>query len=200
MLIRWWKGPPIIVLVPSGRPVRIRKGECPIRVVAKNPAGSMRAIPLTATRKRFLLKQGVDPELIKNGHVFDISQELAIEFDKQGEASKDLAAKLGLSNKELSKIYEAKRQLAKFQPTNRRERMAKRTLENLFFSKAPKKQTGRPSRITAEDRQQMRIRAAELKASGKTRDEIAAQFAEEYELGFSYVRRILEDRPKQEKL
>lgn len=196
MLIRWWKGPPVIVLVPSSEPICIRRGEGPIQVAFKLPVGSMRAIPLTAERKKFLIKQEMDPELIKRGLVFDVSEELAAEFDRQREAMEALAAKIGLSNKDLDKIWQAKRQLAKFQPSNRMERMAKRGLESLFSGKPPKKEAGRPTRISAADRQEMRVRATELQATGKPRDEIVAQFAEEYELGLSYVRRILEDRPK----
>ena len=33
-----------------------------------------------------------------------------------------------------------------------------------------------------------------MKAAGQSRDDIVAQFSEEFELGHSYVRRILEDR------
>lgn len=65
MIVRWWKGPPILVLVPSSEPVRIRRGRGPIHVICKVPMGATRGIPLTPERKRFLLKQGVDPELIE---------------------------------------------------------------------------------------------------------------------------------------
>jgi hypothetical protein len=187
MLIRWWKGPPVIVLVPSSEPVCIRRGSGPIQVACKIPTGSMRGIPLTQERKRFLLKKGMDPELIKKGHVFDVSDALASEFNKEREATDSLAAKFGLTRKDLGKIFEAKRKLAAFQPSNRMERMAKRG-----------KEAGRPSRISAEERQQLRARATEMKAAGRSRDEIVAQFAEEYGLGLSYVRRILEDRHEAE--
>jgi transposase len=198
MLIRWWKGPPVIVLVPSAEPIRIRRRRDPIQFVTKIPSGSLRAIPLTGERKRFLLKQGVDPELIKKGYVFDVSDALASAFDKQREAVESLAAKIGLTKRDLLKILEAKRKLAAFQPSNRMERLAKRGLESMFSSKPPKKEAGRPSRISAEERQEMRVRAMEMRAAGKSRDEIVAQLAEEYELRLSYVRRILEDRPKPE--
>lgn len=194
MLIRWWKGPPVIVLVPSFEVICIRKGEGPIPLTCKLPMGSIRAIPLTEERKKFLIEKEMDPGLIKKGLVFDVSDALAAEFDRQIEAMEALAAKLGLSKKDLDKIWQAKRQLAKFQPSNRMERISKRALESLFSGKPPKKEAGRPSRISAEERQEMRARAAEMQAAGKSRDEIVAQFAEEYELGLSYVRRILEDR------
>lgn len=198
MLIRWWKGPPVIALVPSSEPVCIRRGSGPIQVACKIPTGSMRAIPLTQERKRFLLKKGMDPELIKKGHVFDVSNALASEFNKECEATDALAAKFGLTKKDLGKIFEAKRKLAAFQPSNRMERMAKRGLENLFSSNPRTKEVGRPSRISTEERQQLRARATEMKAAGRGRDEIVAQFAEEYGLGLSYVRRILQDRHEAE--
>jgi transposase len=198
MLIRWWEGPPVIVLVPSSEPVRVRKGKGPIHVACKVPAGSMRGIALTQERKRFLIKKGMDPELIKKGYVFDVSDALASEFDRQRESMETLAAKIGLVKKDIDKIHMAKQQLSKFQPSNRMERIAKRGLESLFSSKPPKKEAGRPSRISAEERRQLRQRADEMKAAGRSRDDIVAQFSEEYELQHSYVRRILEDRREAE--
>ena len=194
MLIRWWKGPPVIVLVPSFEPVRIRKGSGPIHVMCKVPVGSLRGIPLTQERKRFLIKKGMDPELIKRGYVLDVSDALASQFDKEREATDALAAHCGLTKKDLGKIFEAKKKLAAFQPSNHMERMAKRALEHLLFSKPTTKEVGRPKRISAEERQQLRERADKMKAAGLSRDEIVAQFAEEYGLGLSYARRILEDR------
>ena len=198
MLIRWWKGPPVIVLVPSSESVRIRKGSGPIDVICKVPAGSLRGFPLTPERKRFLLKQGMDPKLIRKGHVLDVSDAIASQFDKERKATDDLAAKCGLSKKDLGKIFEAKMKLAAFQPSTHMERMAKRALEGLLSSKPRTKEVGRPRRIAAEERQQLRQRADEMKAAGRSRNEIVAQFSEEYGLGFSYVRRILEDRREAE--
>lgn len=198
MLIRWWKGPPVIVLVPSSERIRIHKGKGRIQVTAKVPMGSMRGIPLTEDRKKFLVEKGMDPELIKKGWVFDVSDSLAREFDRQREAVEGLAAKFRLSGKDLDRIWEAKKQLDKFRPTNRMERMAKQGLESLFSSKPPKKEVGRPSRISAAERQELRQRAGEMIAAGRKRNEIVVQFAEEYGLGLSYVRRILEGRPKSE--
>ncbi len=195
MLVRWWKGPPVIVFVPSSEPVRIRKGRGPIPLVCKVPVGAMRGIRLTPERKQFLLRQGMDPELIKKGWVWDVSDALASQFEKERKATEALAVKCGLTPNDFGKILEAKRKLASFQPSNRMERMAKRGLEYLFSSKPPKKEAGRPSRISAAERQQLRQRAEEMKAAGRSRDDIVAQFCEEYGLGLSYVRRILEDRP-----
>ena len=44
----------------------------------------------------------------------------------------------------------------------------------------------------------MRERAAEMEAAGQNRQDIVAQFSEEYDLRRSYIRRILEDRRKPE--
>lgn len=198
MLIRWWKGPPVIVLVPSSGPVRIRKGRGPILLVCKVPVGSMRGTQLTPERKRFLLKQGMDPELIKKGLVWDVSEKLASQFEKEREATEALAIKCGLAPKDFGKILEAKKKLASFQPLNHLERWAKRALEGLLSSKPPKKEIGRPSRISAVEREQLRQRADEMIFAGRKRNEIVAEFAEEYGLGLSYVRRILEDRHEPE--
>lgn len=196
LLIRWWKGPPVIVLVPSSEAVCIRRGEGPIGLITKVPIGAMRVIPLTEERKQFLLREDMDPDLIKNGRVFDVSEALATEFEKELEAAEALAAKCGLSKEDINKIFRAKKKLTEFQPKNRLERLAKRGLESMLFGIAQKKEAGRPKRITAEDRQQMRQRADELRIPGCTRSEIVSQLAEEYGLGLSYVRRILEDRYK----
>ena len=106
----------------------------------------------------------------------------------------DLIARKLLLEKNGYKVLEAKKRLAAFQPKNRMERMAKRALEGLLSLKPGKKEAGRPSRISAEERQELRQRAAGMLAAGRTRNETVAEFAEEYGLGLSYVRRILEDR------
>lgn len=194
MLVGWWKGPPILVVVPSSEPVRIRKGHGPIDLFCKVPIGTLRGISLTPERKRFLLKQGVDPELIKKGWVWDVSETLTSQLERELEAIEVLAVKCGLAKNEIGKIHQAKRNLATFQPQNRTERMAKRALEELLSSKPSKKDAGRPSRISVMERQELRQRADQMLAAGSKRDEIVAEFAEEYGLGLSYVRRILEDR------
>jgi len=194
MVVRRWKGPPVIVFVPSSEPVRIRRGQGPIHLVCKVPIGAIRGIQLTRERKRFLLKQGVDPELIKKGWVWDVSETFASQFEKESAAIKALAVKCGLARNDLGKILEAKKNLATFQPTNRMERMAKRALEGLLSSNPRKKEAGRPSRISATERQELRQRADEMLPAGRKRNDIVVEFAEEYGLRLSYVRRILEDR------
>lgn len=195
MLIRWWEGPPVIVFVPAGKPARIRKGQGPIPLACKVPAGAMRATSLTPERKRFLLKQGMDPELIKNGCVWDVSDILATQFEEERKATEALAAKCGLEPADLTKIVEARMKLAAYQPSGRLDQIAKHGLESLFYPKPRRKEAGRPSRISATERQQLRQRGDQLIAAGQKREDIIAQFAEEYGLRLSYVRRILEDRP-----
>jgi hypothetical protein len=109
---------------------------------------------------------------------------------KEREATEALAVKCGLTQNDLGKIFQAKKNLAAFQPTNRMERMAKRALESLLSSKPSKREGGRPGRILAAERQELRQRADEMLAAGRTRNEIVVEFAEEYGLRLSYVRRI----------
>lgn len=194
MLVRWWEGPPIIVFVPSSGPVRIREGHGPINLFCKIPMGALRGIPLTPERKRFLLKHGVNPALIEKGRVWDVSETIASQIEKEQEAIETLAMKCGLTTNDIGKIHQAKQKLAAFQPINRIERMAKRSLEELLSSKPSKKDAGRPSRISVMERKELRQRANKMLAVGAKKDEIVAEFAEEYGLGLSYVQRILEDR------
>jgi len=144
----------------------------------------MRGIRLTPERKRFLLKQGLDPELIRKRLVWDVSETLASQFEKEREATPALAAKIGLTKKDIDKILQAKKNIATFQPKNRLERMAKRALEDLLSSNR-KKVAGRPSRISVVERHELRQRADEMLAAGTEREEIVAEFAEEYGLGLS---------------
>lgn len=192
-LVRWWKGPPVMALVPS-TPVCIRRGKGRIRVFCKVLQGAIRGIPLTEERKRFLLKKGMNPDLIIKGYVFDVSNALASHFDKEREVFKTVAAKCGLTDKDLNRLIEAKKKLAAFQPSNHLERLAKRGLEAALSYKPQKKEVGKPNRIIAKERQQLRERAQKMKAAGQKRNEIVHEFAEEYGLQLSYVRRILEDR------
>jgi hypothetical protein len=194
MIVRWWKGPPIVVLVPSSEQVCIRKRQGPIDLFCKVPIGTLRGIPLTPERRRFLLKQGLDPELIEKGWVWDVSETLASQIEKEQEAIEILAVNCGLTKNDIGKIRQAKTKLAAFQPTNRMERMAKRSLEELLSSKSSKKDSGRPSRISVVERTELRQRTNKMLAAGAKRDEIVAEFAEEYGLRLSYLQRILEDR------
>ena len=122
------------------------------------------------------------------------SETVSSEFNRQREAIDALAVKFGLDENDLARIVEAKRQLANCQPSNRMERIAKHGLESLFSGPPPKKHAGRPSRITAGERQELRARARAMRIAVKTRREVVIELAEEYELRPSYLRRILGDR------
>ncbi|HXY25438.1 MAG TPA: hypothetical protein VEI73_12355 [Candidatus Acidoferrum sp.] len=129
-----------------------------------------------------------------------MSETLASQIEKETEATEALAVKCGLAPDDIGKIHKAKKTLAEFQPKNRIERMAKRSLEDLFSSKPNKKDAGRPWRISVAERQKLHKRADEMLAAGAEKDEIVVEFAEEFGLRLSYVRRILEDRhPAQDK-
>ena len=89
------------------------------------------------------MKQGMNPELIEKGYVFDVSDTLAFNFEKEGEAFISLAERCGLTQDDLKRIQEAKKRLASFNPSNHKERMAKRGLESLFtLGNARKVQAG----------------------------------------------------------
>ena len=107
MLIRWWDGPPVVLLVPSWEPICIRKTKSSGRLECRIPSGAVRGLPLTQERKRFLVKQGMNPELIKRGYVFDVSDTLAAQFDRDTNATISLAEKCGLTLDDLAKFHEA---------------------------------------------------------------------------------------------
>lgn len=191
MLVEWWDGPPVIVLLPSTETICIREKPDPIRATLKIPTGPIRALALTPERKQFLLKQGMHPDLIERGLVLDVNESFARQYKEERKAVASLAAHCGLNQSDLDKIQEKKEKLAAFIPSNHLERTAKRALESLLKLPVKKKQAGRPGRISAEERKELRRRAKALESSGQTRNNIVAQFAEEYELRYSYVRRIL---------
>jgi hypothetical protein len=198
MLIRWWDGPPVIVLVPTSEAICIRNEKRPVRAICEVPGGAVRGFPLTRKRKQFLLQQGMNPGLIDSGRVFDVSDTLASQFQRESEVVASLAERCGLTSDDLDKIQEAKKKLAQYHPTDHTGRRAKRALETLFSSKAHTKEAGRPKRISAEERRELRQRANKMEVAGQNRSDIVAQFSEEYELRPSYVRRILEDHSKAE--
>jgi len=133
MLVQWWSGPPAIVIVPTSEPACICKGDGAIQVSCKLRLGAMRGFPHIEKRKQFPVKQGTNPELIVKGYVFDVSDALASNFEKEGEASISLAERCGLRQDELNKIQDARKRLACFNPSNHTEQTAKRGLENLFL-------------------------------------------------------------------
>jgi len=138
----------------------------------------------------------MNPILIESGHVLDVSDALASQFQKEREAVISLAKQCGLTSDDLDKIYDLKEKLAEYHPSDHTGRMAKRALGTLFSSKGYSMGAGRPKRISTDERRQLRERAEKMEGAGQNRREIVAQFSEEYELRLSYVRRILEDRRK----
>ncbi len=195
MLIRWWSGPPVLVIVPCPPEpaVQLRTARGRGYAVAWVPRGPIEARPLTKTEKRFLLSKGMHPSLFKSSRVFAVSDEAAKLFDTSRKAFIELAGQFGLGEDILSRITEAKRRLSAFRPASYTERRAAHGLRELLTCERPKKERGRPGRVRAEDHIQMHAEADQLRQEGKTTDEIVRALAQRYELRPSYTRRILED-------
>lgn len=195
ILIRWWSGPPVAVLLPPGSEPAIQltteKASGALETYA--PRGPVVIRPLTATERQFLKKQGMNPELFKAARVYGVSDEIASRFDEDRKAGADLAKQIGLDKDDLWRILKAKKQLAMFQPKNLSERKALQALQQLFTLPA-KKQRGRPSTVTAEERIQLHEDAEKLRSEGKDRNEIIRILSQRYEIRYSYAKRILEDR------
>ena len=195
MLVKWWEGPPVMVIVPNPPEpaIQIRTAKGSGVISACIPRGPIEARSLTNAEKRFLLNKGMNPSLFKSRRVFGVSGEAANRFDTSSKELLDLAGKCGLERDDVFRITEAKRKLAGFRPKTYNERSAARGLSELLSGNPVKKERGRPGKITAADRQQMRLEAAQLKQEGNTTDEIVRVLAQRYELRLSYTRRILED-------
>jgi len=196
MLIRWWPGPPVLVIVtcPPAPAVQIRTSRSgPASIQTRVPQGPVEVKAVNKQEKRFLLSQGVHPGLFKSHRVFAVSDEIARRFDSEGEAFIDVASQCGLSKTDVMKLIDAKRKLAAMRPTSSGEKRAARALRELLGCGSLAKERGRPQKITAEDRIQMRANAQDLRQQGKTTDEIVRILAQRYELRISYAKRILED-------
>jgi hypothetical protein len=133
------------------------------------------------------------PGLFKSQRVFAVSDEIANRFDLDRKAFVELTAKFGLTEDDVSRIMEAKRKLSAFRPTSSTESRAAQGLRALLTCEQPKKERGRPGRVTAADRGQMHAEEDQLRQEGKTTNEIVRILAQRYELRVSYTRRILED-------
>jgi hypothetical protein len=142
-----------------------------------------------------LLSKGVHPDLFKNERVFAVSDEIANRFDRDRKAFVELAARLGLTEDHLSLITEAKGKLNALRPASYDEKRAASALRALLTCEHPKRERGRPGKVTAQDRLQMHKDADQLRDEGRTTDEIVRMLAQRYELRLSYARRILEDAP-----
>ena len=195
MLIWWWSGPPVLVIVPCPPDpailLRTAKGRCALQ--AWIPRGPIDARPLTTAEKRFLAKNGVNAKLFESSRVFAVCDEAVNRFDTDGKALTELAGQVGLSRDDMSRIMEAKRRLTTLQPKTFEERRAARGLRALLTCEPPKKERGRPGTIIASDRLQMHEDAQKLRQEGKTTDEIVRILSQRYQLRTSYTKRILED-------
>jgi hypothetical protein len=195
-VIRWWDdGPPVLVIIPSAEePVlQLTTEKASGRFERWTPKGIVDARPLTKAEKRFLLKKGMHPGLFKSGRVFAVSEEAANRLNADTESFIDVTKKCGLSVPDLHRLQEARKRLSAFRPSNFNERRAARELWKVLSPAPPKKQRGRPERITVEDHLQIREDARQLKQEGRSTDQIVHALAQRYELRLSYARRILED-------
>lgn len=136
------------------------------------------------------------PGLIRNQRVYAVSEEAKNRFDADRKAFVDLATRLGLTEDHLSRIMEAKRKLIALRPASHAERRAASGLRALLTCEQPKKERGRPGKVSALDRLQMHKDADQLRREGKKTDEIVRILAQRFELRLSYARRILEDATK----
>jgi hypothetical protein len=194
ILIRWWKGPPVAVILPPGSEPAIQLTTERARGFLETyaPKGPVECSAPSAAERKFLKKQGMNPQLFKVNRVYSVSKEIASRFDEDRRASTDLVKQIGLDNDDLRRILDAKKQLAMFQPKNLSERKAHLALQQ-FFALPAKKQRGRPRTVTVAERIQMREDADELRTEGKKPDEIVRILSQRYESRYSYVKRILED-------
>jgi hypothetical protein len=194
MLMRWWNGPPVLVIVscPPDPAVQLTTAKASGNLQTWVSRGPIEARTPTKAEKRFLLAKGLHPGLFKEGRVYAVSDEAAKVFDGVGKTFFELAGRFGLSGDDLSRITETKRRLSAFRPTTYAERKAAKGLREFLAVASPKKQRGRPGKTT-EDRLQMHRDADQLRGEGKNTDQIVRILGQRYELKYSYVRRILED-------
>jgi len=194
MLVRWWSGPPVLVIVtrPPEPAIQLSTDKARGTFQACIPRGPIEVRPLTKTEKHFLASRGMNTKLFKSSRVFAVSDEAVNRFDTDRKALADLANQIGLSRDDLYRVLKAKRRLATFQPKSFDERRAARELRALFSCTPPAKEKGRPG-LKAADRMQMHMEADQLRQEGKTTEEIVRVLAQRYELRRSYTKRILED-------
>lgn len=194
-VIRWWKGPPVLVIIPCPPEpaIQLSTKKASGRFEKWVPKGPVDARSLTQAEKRFLLKKGVHPELFKSGRIFAVSSEAANRLDADLKSFLELAEKCGLSLPDFDRLSKARQKLSAFRPSSFNERRAVRELWKVLSPEPPKKRRGRPGMVTAEDRRQLREDALQLRQEGKSTKEIVHALAQRYELRLSYVGRILED-------
>jgi hypothetical protein len=200
VLVTWWKGrPPVLVILPLNETIQIRTERARGYVTSRAPRGPVDCLPLTEEQKRLLLRKGMHPYLISSGRVFAVSAAAAKHFEKDRETFIQLAAKCGLNGRDLVRIARAKLLLNGLIAHSYYERRAAHELRKFLGFRIQNK-IGRPGSVTVEDRIAIRQDADELRKYGKTRDEIVQALSQKYELRRSYLKRILEDRPRQSTL
>jgi hypothetical protein len=197
-LIRWWEGPPVLVIIPpaSEPPIQLSTEKASGRLEKWVPKGPVDIRALTNKEKRFLLKQGVNPDLFESGRIFAVSSEAARRLDTDTKTFLQLAEKCGLNLDDLHRIGKARQKLSAFRPSNFNDRRAVRELWKVLSPEPPKRRRGNPGRVTSEDRRQIREDALQLRQEGRSTEEIVRALAQRYELRLSYTRRILEDGHK----
>jgi hypothetical protein len=195
MLVRWWSGPPVLVIIPGPpeRPVQLCTAKMRGTFQACIPMGPIEAREPTKVEKRFLLSKGMHPGIFRSHRVFSVSSEAAMRFDVDQTTFIQIAKTCGLSQDDLSRIAEAKKRLNAFRPASFSERRAAQGLREFLTPARSKRQRGRPGRITAEDRVSMHNDALQLRRDGKTTQEIVRMLSQRYQLRASYTKRILED-------
>lgn len=193
ILIKWWDGPPVLVIVPSEQPVQLRTKRARGYPLIEIPRGPIEARTLNAKEKQFLLAKGVPGSLIRSGRVLAISNEAADRFDRERNAFVKLAKRFGLTEEDLRRITKAKYELNRFYPATYLQKKAARGLRTFLGCELPKK-PGRPGRVSMQDHVEIHKDADKLRQEGKSLDEIVRALSQRYSLSHSYTKRILEDR------
>jgi len=193
ILIKWWKGPPVLVIVPSERAIQLRTKHARGYPVIQIPRGPIEARTLEEKEKQFLVASGMPRSLVKSGRVLAISREVANRFEGEREAMARLAKRLGLSQRDLMQLTKAKYELNRFRPATYSERKAAQGLRALLGCELPKK-PGRPGRVAMHDHSEIHKDADRLRQEGKNIDQVVRTLSQRYSLSYSYTKRILEDR------
>jgi hypothetical protein len=180
MLIRWWNGPPVLVIVscPPEPAVQLSTAKASGTLHFLTPRGPIEARTPTKAEKRFLLRKGMHPGLFKNGRAYAVSDEAAKLFDANTKAVAQLAGQFGPSEDDLSRIAQAKRRLSAFRPISYTERRTAKGLREFLAVDSPRKPRGRPGRKT-EDRLQMHKDADQLRGKAKIQIKSCALWAKD---------------------
>jgi hypothetical protein len=199
MLIRWWDGPPVLIIAPSDRPIQLRTDRARGYPMVSIPRGPIEPRALTNQEKKFLLRKGMYKGLFDEQRVFAVSDEIANRFEADRKVFVKFAAQIGLTEDDLLRITEAKRLVNTQQSSNYIEKRALSGLRAFLGCELVKKGPGRPSTISSEDRAQMHRDAEQLRQDGKTTNQIVRILSQRYDVRMSYAKRILEDAHESER-